>query len=102
MDWISSIISVSTDLSPAVVEMNTGKKEIRNATSTLGARPKPSHTTNSGATAILDTVCENRNSGISDLSRVDDHTTMMANRPPSTMLQAYPRRTSYPVTRLCA
>ncbi len=59
----SSSISRSTDFRPASPEMTTGKNAIRTATTTLGARPKPSHTMNSGAMAIFGITWANSTTG---------------------------------------
>ena len=56
-------MSGSTDLKPATVETTTGKKPSMNAAMIFGMMPKPNQTTNSGAMAILGTLCENTSSG---------------------------------------
>src|SRR3979490_1675705 len=58
-----STMSGSTDLNPCTAETTTGKNPNRNAEITFGMMPKPNHTTNSGAIAILGTDCENTSSG---------------------------------------
>src|SRR5437764_15346707 len=63
IDRARSSMSGSTDLKPATVETTTGKKPSMNAAMTLGTMPKPNQTTNSGAIAILGTLCENTSSG---------------------------------------
>src|SRR5882724_6174686 len=63
IDRARSSISGSTDLNPTTVETTIGKKPSMNAQITLGMMPKPNQTTNSGAIAILGTLCENTSSG---------------------------------------
>src|SRR3954471_14311654 len=58
-----STMSGSTDLKPWTADTTTGKKPSKNAEITFGMMPKPNHTTNSGAMAILGTDCENTSSG---------------------------------------
>ena len=63
MERARSIMSRSTDLKPITVETTMGKKPSMKAAITLGITPKPNQTTNSGATAILGTLCENTSKG---------------------------------------
>ena len=56
-------MSGSTDLKPMTVETTIGKKPSMNAAITFGMMPNPNQTTNSGAIAILGTLCENTSSG---------------------------------------
>ncbi len=56
-------MSGSIDLKPMTVATTTGKKPSRNAEMTFGKMPKPNQTTNSGAIAILGTLCEKTSSG---------------------------------------
>ena len=63
IDRARSIISGSIDLKPMTVATTTGKNPSKKAEITLGKMPKPNQTTNSGAIAILGTLCENTSSG---------------------------------------
>ena len=53
----------STLRRPTVVSITIGKNAIRNAISTFGVRPKPNHTTNSGAIATFGTTCDDTITG---------------------------------------
>ena len=57
------MMSASTDLNPAMLATTIGKKDNRNTTSSLGVKPNPNQMMNSGATAILGTICKNTMTG---------------------------------------
>ena len=56
-------MSGSAAASPCAVLITMGKKHTSVTTRTRGRRPKPNHTTSSGARAMMGIVCETTRSG---------------------------------------
>src|SRR5689334_3362020 len=80
--------------------MTTGKKAIRNAITTFGARPKPNHTSSSGATATLGIACDEISSGSTARANGGHRKIISASGMPTTIDRPKPSTISIVVTQL--
>src|ERR1041384_1392633 len=94
----SCSISGSIDFRPVTIEITIGKNAISTATTILGARSVPSHTTNSGAIAIFGITWANNSNGYNVRSIVTEYTMITAVSTPTTMAITKPAIVSQAVT----
>ena len=80
--FITSIMSLFTELSPNRVLMVIGKNVTHTTTPILGALPKPNHSMIRGATAIVGVACDSTVMGYSRSSKGDMVCMMMASSVP--------------------